>query len=170
MFGEKSAHGAGTGDAPLCGAGMNPHFLFDASKRKRPFTVKRKDALAQNGTSWCLFCLNTGVSVVGAAVILGVVLECAGGRRNRDGSSRIWRIGRCFRGRSPQGFYHQPRAFRFATRYRGGSGSGSGRRSTAHAYTTPESTSRVPNAALTVCVFPGSDALGRSLSGSGNSV
>ena len=26
---------------------MNPHFLFEASKRKRPFTVKRKDAVPQ---------------------------------------------------------------------------------------------------------------------------
>ena len=29
---------------------------------KRPFTVKRKDALAQNGTGWCLFCLNARVA------------------------------------------------------------------------------------------------------------
>lgn len=31
---------------PLCGTRMNPHFLFLLRKRKRSFTVKRKDALA----------------------------------------------------------------------------------------------------------------------------
>ena len=45
---EESAHGAETGDVPLCGTGMNPHFLFALPKRKRPFTVKRKGRLIAN--------------------------------------------------------------------------------------------------------------------------
>jgi len=29
---------------------MNPHFLFEPSKRKRPFTVKRKNGWRKTGT------------------------------------------------------------------------------------------------------------------------
>ena len=50
-------HWHGSAFAPLAWCGeLNPHFLFEASKRKRPFTVKRKDAFAANSASLgCLF-------------------------------------------------------------------------------------------------------------------
>ena len=82
---------------------------------------KRKTLWRTNSTRSCRVGRNTGVSVVGAVGTCGVLLECALGWWNIRSSSRICRIGSGFRGRSSQGLYHQPRAFRFATRYVGDS-------------------------------------------------
>ena len=38
--------GTGLEGAPLCGAGMNPPFLFVLTKRNGPFTVQRETAWA----------------------------------------------------------------------------------------------------------------------------
>ena len=35
-------------EVPLCGTRLNPHFLFVLPKRKRPFMVKRKDAVGMS--------------------------------------------------------------------------------------------------------------------------
>ena len=47
------------GSAPLCGAGMNPPFLFVLTKRNGPFTVQRETAWAQNRRQKAPFLLKT---------------------------------------------------------------------------------------------------------------
>ena len=60
LCGGTPAHGAGTGgSAPLCGAGMNPPFLFVLTKRNGPFTVQRETAWAQNRRQKAPFLLKT---------------------------------------------------------------------------------------------------------------